>query len=128
MDGTIILAKIFGIYLVVSGLSLIINREWYYKAMHEVANNNGVMMLIGLVTLILGAIAVSFHNHWTEDWRVVITLLCWLVLIGGVVRTLFPTFIQGMADKMRFKPNFINSASVFSIAVGCWLIYMGFFS
>jgi hypothetical protein len=33
---------------------------------------------------------VRVHNHWAADWAVLVTIFGWLLLIGGLVRMLFP--------------------------------------
>jgi hypothetical protein len=33
---------------------------------------------------------VNLHNTWCMDWRVIITVLGWLMTIGGIVRIVVP--------------------------------------
>ncbi len=46
--------------------------------------NNGIVWLMG------GLAVVWFHNLWTKDWRVLVTLLGWMSLLAGLARMAFP--------------------------------------
>jgi hypothetical protein len=40
--------------------------------------------LSGLLSLLAGLAIVNLHNTWRADWRVIITVLGWLMTIGGI--------------------------------------------
>ena len=123
---TLILAKLFGFYFIIIGTALVLNQAWYQKAIHDIGNNNGQTLLTGIITLILGLIAVALHNVWVYDWEVWITLLCWLLLIKGIIRTMFPSYFQHMAKKIRLTTHFINSISIVLMTIGLLLLYKAF--
>ena len=49
-----------------------------------------LMFLSGVITLPAGLAIVLTHNVWTADWRVLITILGWLAVIGGAIRISVP--------------------------------------
>lgn len=126
MDVSIALAKIFGIYFVVIGCSLMINYRFFKGVLKDLVQSNIAMLIIATITLIFGTILIVMHNVWVYDWRVSITLLCWLTFVAGVIRSLFPTFIQRMARKLFTKSLHFHVAGLASVAVGFALIYLGF--
>lgn len=123
---TLILAKLFGFYFIIIGAALALNQAWYQKAINEMANNNGLTMLAAIITLILGLIGVALHNVWVNDWEVWITLLCWLMLIKGVIRTVFPSYFQHMANKIRLTTHFVNTICIVCITIGLLLLFKAF--
>ena len=127
MSISIQLARIFSVYLLLVGLSMLINRSFYRSAVKEIASNNVAMLIIGTTTLMVGLVLVSLHNVWVHDWRVSITLFCWLVMFSGTVRTLFPTFVQGMAGRLTMRNgSFLRIASFVCIILGLFYGYLGF--
>ena len=38
----------------------------------------------------MGLAIVNLHNMWRADWRVIITVLGWLMMIGGIIRIVVP--------------------------------------
>ncbi len=43
---------------------------------------------------------VLTHNVWAVDWRVVITLLGWIMLSAGTARISLPDLIQKIGETM----------------------------
>ena len=81
--------------------------------------------LSGFVFLILGALLVVSHSVWVFDWRIVITVLGWLVLLKGMGRIFFPDAVKRMVEKKKENRKFIlGEIAVFLI--GLYLLYYGF--
>lgn len=49
-----------------------------------------VVYLNGLVFLIDGLVIVTTHNNWNLDFRVLVTVSGWLLVIAGAYRIFFP--------------------------------------
>jgi hypothetical protein len=50
--------------------------------------------LAGALWFVAGLSIIRAHNHWTLSWSVLITLLGWFVMLGGLSRMFFPEPIQ----------------------------------
>lgn len=124
MSITIELARIFSIYFIVIGISMLINKRFYFAAVKDIASSNIAMLIVGTLTLVLGVILVILHNIWLHDQSIAVTLLCWLVLISGIIRTMFPTLVQKMATK--FQKNIVVFGGVISLILGALYGYIGF--
>ncbi len=46
----------------------------------DFAIQRGVLLLNAIITPIIGILLVVSHNLWVADWRVVITIIAWLIL------------------------------------------------
>lgn len=55
--------------------------------------------LAGSLWLVAGLSIVLAHNRWTGGWPVLITVVGWFAIVGGLVRMFFPEFA------LRGTPN-----------------------
>lgn len=46
-----------------------------------------------LVLLVLGVVMVNGHNIWVGDWRVLVTIVSWAVLLESVALILAPQLL-----------------------------------
>lgn len=125
MDISIFLAKAFAIYFVIMGLIMLIRRKVFQEALTQLTNNRGSIFLIAIVTLILGIILVLFHPEFTKDWRSVITVLCWLTLLKGIVNLLIPEKMLLISQKLLANRVFYYIDGVIILALGVYLGYCG---
>lgn len=53
-----------------------------------------LVYLNGLLLFVAGLAIVQVHNVWTTDWPVLVTLMGWLFLLGGLIRMVAPVSAQ----------------------------------
>lgn len=124
MDISIFLAQVFGFYLVIVSLAMIVNTRAYQLMIEEYINNHAVQLLGNVVTLILGILLIITHNLWVADWRVLITLLAWLVFLKGTMNMMFPNWLATMGKVMQ-KSTYYFMSSIISCFLGIFLLYHG---
>jgi len=127
MDISIVLAKIIGIYFLVVGLSLLINKQFFKDMVKNLATDNTAMLIIAFITLILGSLLVIIHNIWVLDWRLIITIFSWMTFVAGIIRMLFPTRLMKLAGTFS-SGHYFSVVAIFSIVMGIILLYFGFCS
>ena len=71
-------------------LGMLINLGMYESIIAEGLRTGILFYLSGLLSLLAGLAIVNLHNMWCADWRVVITVLGWLMTIGGIFRVVVP--------------------------------------
>lgn len=125
MESSIVLARIFAIYFVTMGISMLINPSFLNTVVQDLRRSSIAMFIIAATTLILGSILVVLHNIWSKDWRVFITLICWVILISGIIRTLFPKQIMKIAPSFSSDKLFRITALIM-IIMGLGFGYLGF--
>jgi hypothetical protein len=69
-------------FLVIVGLTAF-NKSYFSAVMTDLANGKGLLWVTGLITFVMGTVIVALHNVWSVDWRVIVTLLGWLTVIGA---------------------------------------------
>lgn len=90
MDRSKFLARLIGPTFVAIALGMLINLSTYESMVTEALHPGILLYLSGLLSLLAGLAIVNLHNTWFTDWRVVITVLGWLMTIGGIVRIVVP--------------------------------------
>jgi hypothetical protein len=90
MDRSMFLARLLGPTFVAISLGLLINLGMYERMIAEALHPGILFYLSGLLSLLAGLAMVNLHNTWCMDWRVIITVLGWLMTIGGIVRIVVP--------------------------------------
>ena len=125
MPYSILLAKLIGLCLIITVVSLFANYKLINKALDELKNSPLVAILGGVLTLILGLILILTHNIWTLDWRILITLLGWMTLLKGVILMCLPSFTWKIS-KQFLSPALLNTALIILLIVGIYLTFIGF--
>jgi hypothetical protein len=90
MDRSMFLAGVLGPTFVAISLGLLINLGMYEGMIAEALHPGILFYLSGLLSLLAGLAMVNLHNTWCMDWRVIITVLGWLMTIGGIIRIVVP--------------------------------------
>lgn len=127
MTTTLLLAKAFGIYLLILSIAMMWHKDRFLAALHDMVNSPSVSLISAIFTMIIGILLILSHNVWVSSWPVVITVLCWAVFIKGTIRVLFPAFDKMAVDAVSGN-KILCVASVIMLLVGLWLIYQGFFN
>jgi hypothetical protein len=128
MQTSIFLAKLIGPTALLIGLVILLNPSRVKAMAREVLQGEAFIFLAGIITLPVGLALVNTHNIWTWDWRVVITLLGWLSVIGGASRLAFGDQVKAIGAKMiDNKSGLVVQGALMSL-IGAWLSYVGYLS
>ena len=126
MQTSIFLAKLIGPILLVAGIGVLINRKSFDLMVGEFLSGHALRLLLGLIELAVGLAIVLAHNVWAADWRVLITLLGWLLLIRGAARVLVPERIKTVGTKFLKNPNAMTASLAITTLIGLVLCYFGY--
>ena len=126
MPTSLYLAKLIGPTLLVIGLGMLINRDGYRDMAREFLGSRALIYLAGIFAFVPGLAMVLAHNVWAADWRIVITILGWLALIGGAFRILFPQEVTRIGTRMIANPNTMLIGGVVTLVLGAILSFYGY--
>lgn len=126
MQTSLYLAKLIGPTLIVIGLGMLINRDGYRDMAREFLASRALIYLAGILAFIPGLAMVLAHNVWAADWRILITILGWLSLIGGAFRILFPQEVTRIGTRVTGHPNTMLIGGVVMLILGAILSFYGF--
>ena len=118
------LANLFGLSIIAVNLSLLLypkNIEKIFDSMR----NEATLFFTGIISFVIGTAMILSHNIWTNDWRVIVTILGWAILVKGVMRLFLPEMVVNMSKKW-VNSRWIPLLLVIEVVLGCVLIYFSF--
>lgn len=125
-DATRLLARIFGPYLLLSGIVLAVRRADLPAILDAFQRDLGLTVTAGFMTLLFGVVFVALHNRWRGPVQVVVSLIGWLFAIKGLLLLLgFTPYAQVTAGIVASSGVMLGTGLVFVI-VGIWLSWAGF--
>jgi len=125
METSIFLAKVIGLFGVISTLAIIIRYKLHLAMEENAAKNPTTIYLSGFLLLMLGILLTVSHQVWTRDWRVVITIFGWLILVKGIMRILFHNTVKKLIEKKKSDKRFLL-AEIVTFFISIYLLYQGF--
>ena len=84
------------------------------------------MLVTAFFTIILGLLMVVSHNIWQWSWRVIITIIAWIVLLKGVCILMLPQYTNHLSLLFVEDIDFAYSVAALDGILGIFLVYMGF--
>src|SRR5437867_102293 len=94
MDVSKFLSKVIGVYLIIISIVMFVNMPQFITYVKSLINDTSLLFVTGFFTLILGLLMVVSHNIWQWNWRVIVTIFAWIVLLKGASIILYPQFID----------------------------------
>ena len=101
------LAGLIGPTLIALAAALLINLGSISTLVESVSRDPALVLVSGVLSFVAGLAVVRVHNYWAGDWAVLVTILGWLLLVGGLVRILFPIWLAGMAANFGQSSGFV---------------------
>src|SRR5271170_193355 len=112
MMASIFLARLLGPVFLIVGAGILLSPKVFRAIAADVVRSVTLVYLFGLMDFTAGLAIVITHNVWLMSWRLLITLIGWLLLIRGTVRVLIPEKVMGYAAKVLGNKQLIPVAGV----------------
>jgi hypothetical protein len=122
------IAGLIGPTLIALAAATLINLGSISTLVESVSHDPALVMVSGVLSFVAGLAVVRVHNHWAGDWAVLVTILGWLLLVGGLVRLLFPIRLAGMAASFAQSTGLIAGEAVVFLVIGAFLSYKTYIS
>ena len=128
MQTSIFLAQLMGPVILAAAISLFVNGEQQVAMAREFLESPSQIYISGLLVMTAGLAIVLYHNVWVFDWRLIITVLGWLAVIGGTMRIVFFRTVESLGEAMLDKPRAIAVAGMVWFIAGAALCFFGYTS
>jgi len=122
MDISLVVAKILGVYLVVSGLFLIFRGKTLPHLLQDFFGHPAIVYLTGAILIFLSTLLLIQNNIWDGTWRTIITVFGWLIFLKGVAYLFIPKMLQKMVSKKFLGA--LNLYGLIAIVIGLYLFYL----
>ena len=110
------IAKLIGPTLIVMNVSEAINAQIWANV------STTQTYLAGALWFVAGLSIIRAHNYWTLRWPVLITLLGWFIMLGGLSRMFFPVPVQQGSQ----NATVVLALQVFLLLIGIVLTFKAF--
>lgn len=125
MELSIVLAQVFGLYFVATGIAALLRGKELRAAVDEFKKSH-TSIFLGAVLVLFGLFLVLNHNIWDGTWKVWITIISWLTLLEGLVYLWLPRKAVGeLLDWFNTRWWYIVG-TLFALILGAYLISIGF--
>ncbi|MCW8408590.1 hypothetical protein OQJ13_06335 [Legionella sp. PATHC035] len=126
MDTSKFLSKVLGIYLIVVSLAILINLHQFTLYVQELLKDGPLMLVLGFWTFTVGLLMVVAHNVWQWSWRLLITIIAWIILLKGANMIFYPHYVDRATLLFVQNNSIAYSAAGFDLIIGIILCYLGF--
>ena len=117
------LAQLLGFSMVIISLSLLI-RPKNIQNILQLMDSETALFIHGIIRVIVGIAVLLSYNAWNASWKIVITILGWLILISGIGLLFMPSLAEKMVVKLKTS-EWTSFIFIAVLILGCALVYFG---
>lgn len=118
--------QIFSVMYLAVGVGILVNPGFYKKLYEDFCENAVSLYLGGFAALVIGFLLVAFHNTWTKDLSVIITIVGWISLVKGIIILTLPKIMIALTNAIAKNEKFLKIEGIAVIIIGLALSYLGF--
>jgi uncharacterized protein YjeT (DUF2065 family) len=126
MQSSLFIARLIGPITLAIGVALLFNAAAYRAMTEQFLASHALIFLAGLIALAAGLAIVLTHNVWTADWRALITILGWLFVINGIVRTAAPQQAAAFGRRVLGRASALKIGAAIDLILGALFCYFGY--
>lgn len=122
---SLVLAQLFGLYLVIMAV-VFASRASYYRALVQKLKPDMGLTISATYGLLLGLFLVIIHNTWVLGPEIFITIIAWIVLLKSLFWLGMPERMLRMTQKL-FASHFYYVVMLITGLIGVILMANGFY-
>jgi len=122
MELSLFVAKILCLMYLSVAIGIFSSGLKYESIIESFDKSPGLTYVTGLFTLILGMLIVHYHNTWSSDWTVLITLIGWIGIVKGILLMAFPQSIGYFRGMFKLT----KAWGILCLGLGLLFGYLGF--
>jgi hypothetical protein len=120
------IAGLIGPTLVVGAVAVLLNLGTWPALVEQGFRDPALIFESGFPLFVAGLAIVRAHNHWAGGWPVLVTVVGWLALLGGLSRILFPTRLAPIAVGAVQRTGVLPAVAIVFLVVGAFLSFKGY--
>ncbi len=127
MSITFLIAQVTGIFCLVAGASMLIQKKVFIEVVNDMAKSPAILYTLGFISLLLGLLVVLAHNIWDQGFLpLVITLIGWAMILKGAAGLVIPhtTFEYWVRLLKIEKLSWLYALIL--LVIGVYLTFAGF--
>jgi hypothetical protein len=121
-----LIAGLVGPTLVAGAIAVLLNLGTWPALVEQAFRDPALIFVSGFPLFVAGLAIVRAHNRWEGNWPVLVTIVGWLALLGGLSRILFPTRLAPIAVGAVQSSGVLPGVAVVLLVVGVFLSLKGY--
>lgn len=122
MDVLTLTIKLLAVYMVVSGLFLIMKQKSVPYLLKDFFGHPATVYLTGIILIFLSSMYLIQYNIWNGTYATAVTVLAWVVMLKGIAYVFFPKLLSEVA--IRKSKNLFGIYGLISVFVGLYLFFL----
>lgn len=118
--------QILSIAYLTIGIGILINTDFYKRLFAEFIEGAMGWYFGGIMALVVGYLLVAFHNTWTKDLSVIITIVGWMALVKGVLILVQPKLMIALTKAILGNEKILKIEGIAITILGLALSFLGF--
>ena len=94
------IAKVLGLWMIILSIAMIGKREYFRRVFKHLGDERVADFVFASMLTFLGLVLVCFHNYWTMNLLLLVTIACWMVLLKGLFWLTFPEWSFKFSAKL----------------------------
>ena len=127
MITTNILAQIFGMTFLFSGISMIFNRKTVKIVVDKMAQDTGLIWNMGFMAIFIGSFILAFSNFYGDGLSALLSILGILAFLKGIYLLWLPGHSTRLFRKIGENNSVILITGIVTLAISFYLIAKGFY-
>lgn len=124
MDSAMMLARVFGPFLAILGLWMLLYGDNVAKIMASVKSSPSAQYWSAIFNLLIGLFIINAYNVWTWNIFFFVTLLGWAMFIRGVLALFMPQLI---VQWFMTKNTWMKTMGIIPFVWGLILTWTGYY-
>lgn len=126
MELTLFLSKVFGLYMLIAGIAILLRRRHLMLAIAALVEDRYAQVLTGVISLLFGLLLVNVHNDWSTLPAGIISFLGWAGIVKGGVYLFLPEVkLQKLVRTLTNRTWYMVDGLI-AVVAGLYLAGIGF--
>lgn len=121
MESTLIIAKVLGVYFIVSGLFVMLRQRSLAIVLRDLFAHRALTYLLGVFMILSSAALIFTRSAEPVGLELIITLLLWAILIKGALYIFAPETLHRTVRRMSRLTYTLLGLLI--VAVGYYLVF-----
>ena len=126
VQNAVLIARLVGPLFAVIGLGVLLNASFYEGAIVEAVHSPTLVYMSGVASLLGGLAILNAYRAWTASWHVLVTIIGWLCVIGGIIRVVLPRLTASLATTIYSTTTPMAIAGIVALVLGGFLCFQGY--
>lgn len=124
MESAMMLARVFGPFLGILGLWMLLYGDNVVKIMTAIKNSPAALYASAVFNLLIGLFIINMYNVWVWDVFFFVTLLGWAMFIRGLFALFMP---QVVVKSVMTKGTWMKTMGIIPFVWGLILTWTGYY-